>query len=134
MNIKKVGFTGTHHGMTAYQLRQLCLLLCEWDPNEFHHGDCVGADAVAHAVASKLRIEVIVHPPVNTKGRAFCQSDICLPPKPYIKRNHDIVDATDVLIAAPHQPDEVLRSGTWATVRYARQHGKEVYLLLPIPK
>jgi predicted Rossmann fold nucleotide-binding protein DprA/Smf involved in DNA uptake len=48
-----------------------------------------------------------------------------------LDRNHDIVGACDVLIAAPRQPKEIRRSGTWATVRYADQFGRVIALVVP---
>ena len=52
-------------------------------------------------------------------------------PKGYLDRNHDIVDAADVLIAAPSGTTEKRRSGTWATVRYARKLGRTICVVLP---
>ena len=49
--------------------------------------------------------------------------------KRYLERNRDIVDACDILIACPRTLKEELRSGTWATVRYARKVGKPVAIL-----
>ena len=41
----------------------------------------------------------------------------------YMARNDRTIELTDVLIAFPETPDEVLRSGTWATVRRAQRKG-----------
>ena len=56
--------------------------------------------------------------------------DIRLPKKPLI-RNRDIVRETAVLIATPEQTIEQLRSGTWATVRYARKMNRPTVLIFP---
>jgi hypothetical protein len=62
-----------------------------------------------------------VHPPTDDRKRAFCTGNGAdWEPKPYLERNHDIVDETTILIACPNG-EERMRSGTWATVRYARQ-------------
>jgi hypothetical protein len=41
------------------------------------------------------------------------------------------VDATGWLLAAPRTKTEEQRSGTWATIRYARKLGRQVCLLWP---
>ena len=129
----KIGFTGTHKGMTDQQQFKLSLLLAHLDVSELHHGDCIGADAEAHALAIEMGIHVVIHPPDNDAKRAFCLPGLMditiLPSKPYLARNRDIVEACDVLIAAPKENREQLRSGTWATVRYARQAKKQIVLL-----
>lgn len=98
--------------------------------SEFHHGDCVGGDEEAHEIALALGFRIVVHPPLNRSKRAFCTGAFqVLKPKSYITRNHDIVDVCRLLIAAPKTEEEELRSGTWATVRYARKLGLPVLLL-----
>ena len=41
-----------------------------------------------------------------------------------------LVDACEVLLATPKGPEK-LRSGTWATVRYARKVGKRIVIIEP---
>jgi len=118
----KVGFTGTRLGMTSEQARRIEELLIELRATELHHGDCRGADAQAHDIAWRLGLNVVIHPPVNPRMRAFCPGP-CRPAKDYLERDHDIVDECEVLLATPRGPEE-LRSGTWATVRYARKIGR----------
>ena len=96
----------------------------------FHHGDCIGADWEANHIARCLNYGVEIHPPIDPRYRAWCSSmcvHIC---KPYLERNHDIVDVSHLLIACPAGP-ETLRSGTWATVRYARKTSVPVIILEP---
>lgn len=50
------------------------------------------------------------------------------PGGPYLQRNDALVEHADLLIAFPRTADEVLRSGTWSTVRRARKRGVEVRL------
>jgi hypothetical protein len=131
----KVGFTGTQHGMTDAQagmvhLNMQCIFI-ENGPDEFHHGDCIEADAMAHDIADALGYKTISHPPINRSKRAFKKAAIELPPKDYLDRNKDIVSATDILIAAPKEMTEQLRSGTWSTVRFARKMKRQVILILP---
>lgn len=96
-----------------------------------HHGDCVGADAEFHDIAWGMCF-IIVHPPIEDMYRAFCIApDKTLEPRPYLARNKDIVNQSDILIAAPNTLVEEWRSGTWSTVRYARKMGKPVIILDP---
>lgn len=133
----RVGFTGTRDGMTERQTTALGAWFADhaFGPTgehcEFHHGDCIGADDDAADLAEFFACTVISHPPSDSSKRAFAQSNIVLPCKPYIERNHDIVDACDVLIAAPKTLIEQLRSGTWATIRYARKTNTPVVILEP---
>lgn len=118
----RVGFTGTQRGMTDAQKARVDLMFAEFglDAVEFHHGDCVGADEEAHDLADNHAFDIVIHPPTDDSKRAFCSgSGADWEPKPYLDRNHDIVDETTVLIACPNGPER-MRSGTWATVRYAR--------------
>jgi predicted Rossmann fold nucleotide-binding protein DprA/Smf involved in DNA uptake len=131
----KVGFTGTSRGMTMSQKNNLAAYLASFQVAvEFHHGCCVGADADAHQIALKLGIPVHIHPPKVTTQyhqtmKAECPGAAAeYPAKPHLERNHDIVDAVYVLVAAPWGPEQV-RSGTWATVRYARRTGKVVVFM-----
>jgi len=130
----KVGFTGTQSGMNDRQLAKLDSMLralsAPGSIGEFHHGDCIGADEQFHqAVNDPYRTRI--HPPEDSKKRAWCHSEHILKPKPYLERNHDIVDAVDVLIATPRTNHEELRSGTWATIRYALSKGKKVIVIYP---
>lgn len=132
----KVGFTGTQRGLTDPQYDALWNILYEedwWEPPcEFHHGDCIGADDVAHSHADVIgAYNLIVHPPSNSSKRAFCRGNETRKPKPYPQRNHDIVDETQVLVACPGEDHEVVRSGTWATIRYARKRGREIHIIFP---
>lgn len=118
-----VGFTGTRKGMNRRQFRIFRKELKELTRNNahLHHGDCLGADVQAHRLALELGIPITIHPPLDTKHRAYCEdADMVLDTKDYIQRNHDIVDACDVLFVLPETNVEQLRSGTWATCRYAR--------------
>ncbi len=129
----KIGFTGTREGMTDRQKdefrRVLNLHIIGETENEFHHGDCIGADYDAAKIAFELGCQLVSHPPTNDSKRAFITSHVVLPAKPYIARNHDIVNQTERMIASPKENDEVIRSGTWATIRYARLMGKSVWVI-----
>lgn len=95
---------------------------------ELHHGDCIGADEEAHQLTA---LYTVIHPPENPAMRAWCTGDETRHPRPYKDRNYDIVDDTDVLIATPSHPNEILQSGTWQTIRHARKTGKPVVVINP---
>lgn len=126
-----IGFTGTSKGMDPYQKQKVLELLRELKPDLVRHGDCVGADTEFHQIASSLNISTCIHPPDNDSKRSFCKSDSILPAKPYLNRNKDIVSMSNLLIATPETAKEVLRSGTWSTVRYAKRVDKEVIICNP---
>jgi len=136
----KIGFTGTQKGMTTEQNMRLRQLL--WScvnhgivavAPEVHHGDCIGADAEFNNIAKNMGCEIVIHPAsdVAENKRAHCLCNARMQDSPALKRNHDIVNTTDMLFACPGQDHEVLRSGTWATIRYARKMGKPVYIVYP---
>jgi hypothetical protein len=127
----KTGFTGTQRGMTAAQKRVVETFIRNIK-GEFHHGDCIGADEEAHEIALGHGLKIVIHPPANTKKRAFCEdaTDLRIE-KSYLSRNKDIVLETEQLIAAPGEEEEQTRSGTWSTVRYARSLKRVISIVLP---
>lgn len=134
----KVGITATRKGLTIPQKRALISLLrgiLHFEGKtigaEFHHGDCDGGDYQSACVADWLCYATVSHPPIDDKLRACHESDIVLEPKDYIERNHDIVDVADIMIACPKTEHEELRSGTWATIRYADMKEKDLRIILP---
>ena len=135
----KVGFTGTKEGMTAYQKSKVMILLEDLEPTEFHHGDCIGADDEADEIARSFSIPIVIHPPANSRLRAFCfrreGPTTQRWPAPYLKRNHNIVDECSSIIVCPKEmemPITKVGGGTWATYRYCtKQPGKQISLILP---
>lgn len=137
MTTIKVGFTGTRRGMTGSQWASLTALLkafCQrYDRVEFHHGQCIGADEEAASIAKELGCWIVSHPPTNQKAISNFAFDEARAPRPYLQRNNGIVNEADVVLAAPGEIEEQLRSGTWATIRYARRSGKPAEILYPLP-
>jgi hypothetical protein len=127
----KVGFTGTQQGMTQAQLEKLHYLLSALEIEELHHGDCIGADIEAHVIGRVVNLKIVVHPPANSGKRAWAShADEYRRVLPYLARNEIIVEETDCLFATP-SGEEKLRSGTWATIRYARKRQKVVTIIWP---
>ena len=120
--------------MTIAQLITLGNYLSFLPPDSvFHHGDCIGADAQAHWLASIMKIDIEIHPPINDYARARCLgAKFVHPEKEFIARNHDIVNAADVVFATPSGAVEKFRgSGTWATMRYANKKGVKLFAFAP---
>jgi hypothetical protein len=107
--------------------------------NEWHDGDCIGADTQAHGAVRSIKEEygfdVTLHGhPCNLPGdvRAHNEYDVMHSIAPPLVRNRVIVNSVNLMIAAPKQFDEVIRgSGTWATIRYARL--KKIPLIIIYP-
>lgn len=125
-----VGVTGTRsvQKITPAQVKQLGVLLQkiydQYSPQGecwLAHGDCEGWDEIAHAVAKDIGYKIRIFPPTQSKHRACCRGDLMESPQTYSVRNHDIVRASDYMIVGPKNESEALRSGTWATYRFARK-------------
>lgn len=118
-----VGFTGTREGMTLAQdhaFRELMMMLFNgFKKQAFHHGGASGADTSAADIARLCGWTLVPHLPTRKTAAE------------YLARNHDIVMSSDIMIAAPRTLTEEQRSGTWATVRYARQNDVPVIVLDP---
>lgn len=131
----KIGITGTREGLTDEQyltiVRNIEFLK---DVEELHHGDCLGADAqVAEIFDFHIPdVKIIGHPPTKSYLRAYSKvTDEFLPPKEFLDRNRDIVIASDIMYAFPKEMNEVLRSGTWATIRFAKKVKKPLIIFWP---
>lgn len=144
MGITSIGFTGTQRGLTGRQsgaLMQVLDRLHGFEIYEYHHGTCIGADAEFDALIRTIDnpgSTIHIHPPSNTSKIADCQSRPIgprqvrvHPPKDYLDRNTDIVACSHILIACPQEYSEVLRSGTWATVRRAQKASIPFVLVFP---
>ena len=124
----KIGFTGTRHGMSEEQKSEFKKIIKSKECEEFHHGMCIGSDEQAHQIAKDTKIKVVGHPPSFKKFMATTECDITKKPFDYLKRNKNIVDEAEILIATPDVKEKV-RSGTWSTIRYARKKGKRIYII-----
>ena len=145
----KIGFTGTRNGTTTQQMMQVNALLdaLAWAHRhgpvssarsmEFHHGGAVDADRKAAKLARHIGYEVHWHPCPGVALSDVMQddpdavNDIWHEVFPPLTRNRDIVDVSGVLIAVPKKREEELRSGTWATIRYARKVGRLTMMVWP---
>lgn len=134
----RASFTATRQGMTEAQKDKLQFELQYTHPVLFIHGGCVGGDNEADMIAVALHLYRAIYPS-NLQDRlpllTFLARDeyrlYIHEAAPPLKRNHTIVDRGDILIACPHGKTEVLRSGTWATIRYARKQHKPITIIWP---
>lgn len=138
-----IGITGSRHGPTKEAASSLSKKLLElrWPhrsqvalPITMHHGACVGVDSMVARLSRWMGFVVEAHPPsVDT---LVCKHSLNASHKindarPYLTRNRAIVKASSHLFALPNSMEEEQRSGTWATVRYARAHGIEITIIYP---
>lgn len=139
----KLGFTGTRENVTDAQVALFVQLVTAAFPTELHNGCCVGADDFATLKITSMNMErilegksqckIIGHPPTKSNflsKRSLGYYDELRPELPYLVRNRNIVDETEALIAMPNDV-EVLRSGTWSTVRYARKLKRPIFIIYP---
>ena len=130
----KIGITGTRNGMNAEQLQRFKFTLAtmrQSKEDEFHHGDCVGVDVEAAAVARSMGMRTVSHPPVDESLRAHHNSTVILEQKTHFARNRDIVDDVDILFVIPWQDEWQSRGGTWYTHDYAEKKGVETITIWP---
>lgn len=127
-----MSFTGTRRGMTDAQKTGVRHLFNTLPISRVVHGDCKGADADCHVIAQELGVPVVLRPCNLQNQRAFCtEAELVHPPGPPLERNKSIVMDGELLVATPGEYQEELRSGTWATVRYARKSERRVVIVWP---
>lgn len=128
-----VGFTGTSKGMRVNQKFALRDLIVRIKPTTVHHGMCEGADTEFHDMVRENFKWVLIegHPPEDKKKFVHRVVDRLWEPKPYLVRNHEIVDNVGELIVVPRYEHTEIRSGTWATYRYAEGFNMHIYIIWP---
>ena len=131
LGIDILAFTGTRKGMTAAQRKAVTRLLEDCNATTLLHGDCLGADAQAHAIADIQGYYIVAHPSDIPGTQANCKAHKTMTPRPALERNRRMVDKAQALIATPAQAEEQQRGGTWSTIRYARRLGRPIIIVLP---
>lgn len=128
-----IGFTGTRRGMSEGQKERLIKYLDQLNPRYFHHGGAKGADKEAYEIARNVIPGIVlICWPCNLKDQQDfdpAEQNVIHAEQAPLERNRDIVHASDILLAAPGEDQEQLRSGTWSTVRYAKKLRKNVVLI-----
>lgn len=132
--------TGTQEGATNAQMLTLAELmmgegLSTVDMFYWHFGDCIGADQQAFDMVSDvfMFIAYTVAHPTNVEGkRAFCQATEIREPMESLGRNARMAYlGHNGLFALPRTHYEILKSGTWATVRTAAKLKRPIWIIYP---
>ncbi len=128
------GFTGTRKGMSRNQelgLRKFFQAFNQDEIIKVHHGCCVGSDKDFHLLIREIfyHANIVAHPPKDQKLMTWdLDYEERFEPQDYMVRNRHIVDCCQILIATP-EGQEVQRSGTWATIRYALKKPDKTVLI-----
>lgn len=129
-----VGVTGTRNGPTPQQHDAMRLFLRGMPIERLVHGAAPGVDTFAHDIVRTFhgQIPIELHPS-NLSYRSSLltfPSGNCeiYPELPPLERNRNIVNRIHGLLAVP-ATDKEANSGTWSTVRYAREIGCPVYVV-----
>jgi hypothetical protein len=128
----RVGISGTRQGATKDQSKTLRYFLGATGITRLTHGGCHGVDEQADAIYREVQPSpvVSVYPAIGGKGK-YPEPDIIHDEMEPLKRNPFIVEDSELILIVPAQPNEIRRSGTWATYRYAIRHGVLTIIILP---
>jgi hypothetical protein len=121
--------------MTPAQQAALRDLIRNTHMSALIHGGCHGADRQAHTIwENEHRTAPSIYAGDMTQWlfskKHFPRSPLRLY-ESYTLRNMAIVGDSDWLVAAPATPYELIRSGTWQTLRIARQRRLHTILIVP---
>lgn len=136
--IRKLGFTGARNGLSEKQAGWLATYLKANPPDKAAHGDCVGADAEFHDLVRWVCPNCKIHiwPSLSESLRAYKKGDVLYEPMKALDRDKLIVKFCNVFVGCPPTDYEITRSGSWATLRMARNRFRkdsirELYLVYP---
>ncbi len=132
---KTIGFTGTRNGMSDKQKKNVkeYLETNKADIERVLHGGCVGSDEDFHKMCRHFRREVylghsVLDPNDKSMRGNIKGANTVHEAEPYLKRNRNIVNICDVLLATPN--DYSQRGGTWYTINNARGRGKNIEVII----
>jgi hypothetical protein len=133
-----VGFTGTRAGWVRRQGWAFKAFIESITIDEFIHGGSLGSDTLAHNTLRTVYPNIPVHilPIDRDKGSIvmtpiYPEKNFIYPESEPLFRNRMIVEMVDGLIAVPRLMSEEEQSGTWYTIRKAREHGVPVVVIWP---
>lgn len=142
--------------MTPFQYSELVQRLKDKECSELVNGYCIGSDEKSILAAIEAGVRVFTLYPSTLKNKwakvlgtpskfeqwqqielevggvkytiSYMFKNIMKP----LERNHHIVELGEELIATPKEFSHTLRSGTWATIRYAWKRKKKVLTIPPL--
>lgn len=128
-----LGFTGTSkRPPTPVQIAVLDELLDEFWARGYRtlvHGEARNADTIANDMARAKGWHTYGRPANISDHR--CEVDDRAEPRRPLDRDWDIAEDSNTLVAMPANEKEEVRSGTWATVRYARKLLAPIVIIKP---
>lgn len=130
-----LAFTGTRRGVSPAQREALPSVLATL-PERVLHGGAEGADTqfndfIRHAGMFDENIDVYPTRETIEFWRSYQPRSVIHEPVQPLVRNRLMAHRCDRLLGCPASADEQLRSGTWATVRYARAARKPITIIAP---
>lgn len=136
-----IGFTGTRDKVTRIQKERLAAFLYNMSLHRYDrlfHGGAENADEEAHNLAQQFSYSIEIFP-CNGDRRHYWldrkvkngEATLIHATNKPLDRNRVIAERCNYLVAVPYQMDEIQRSGTWATVRYAREKRKSLTIIFP---
>jgi hypothetical protein len=131
-----IGITATREGLTGPQLESIInrLDVMQKTQHDFlHQGCCIGGDEQITIAAFTLGYRICSHPPTDRRyyfsKLAYELSENKCTELSYLARNLEIINHSSVVIGAPKTKYEELRSGTWSTIRIAREAGRHTIVV-----
>lgn len=127
----RIGFTGTRSGMSDLQKQSVIDFIKSKVITKIIHGGCIGADMDFHYICKDYYREVYPghfknNPNDRTLQGNYLDADLIHESQSHFKRNRDIVDNCDILIATPYNNNG--KGGTWYTINYAKKIGKPIII------
>jgi hypothetical protein len=96
------------------------------------HGGAEGADRQFHRLLKELNIPSECYPSNEEQWRWSVQNCVvCHAMQAPLTRNRVIVEVSNLMFATPRTFIEKQRSGTWATIRYAKKTNNPLTVIWP---
>lgn len=129
-----VAITGTRKGITLKQRATFELWLGFGKVGTLCHGAAIGADEEIAIRCKEFGCKLLAFPcniASQQSKKAIEISDEVFDEEPPLTRNRNMVDYALSVMAFPATMAEEMRSGTWATIRYANKKGINVQMFWP---